>query len=561
MTRRLTRHFVTVAGRRVHYTRAGDGPPVLMLHESPCAAGSLALAQGIYAGRFTAIAPDTPGYGLSDPLPLAQPEIADYADALALLLDALGIAQAAVYGRHTGASIAAEFAHRHPARCAMLLTAGLPVYSTAQRESRLGDYLRPLVPAWDGSHLLWLWFRYREQHVFWPWHDQVAERRADTDVPDLDFLHRGVLEFLDAGDGYRIAYAAAFRHGGTALGLAGSLAVPACFAAHEGDSLFRTLGLFPPGAWTVALPRDEAASSRAECDLLARHPANAAVPPPPAPDALPGRATLDMLDFGDHQVMLRSAGPVGAGAVPVLLLHHAPGSAAALEEMVVALGQHLPALAFDLPGCGESVPPSGYEPGIAAWAGTALAVLDRLGIARAHVYGHGGGAAVAVELAHRAPGRVASVTLDSPPALPHAERAAFAAAYAPSAMPEWDGSHLLRVWHHLRDQELWWPWHRRTRAAARPGPPDNDPVRLNARARACLKQPASYQAAWAAVLSYPLQDRIADLPGPVAVMAGEGDLFAHLAPAAAGAAGVPCRLVGNDAAARAACVRSHLPSG
>src|SRR4051794_27076390 len=159
---RVTRHFATVGSRRVHYTRAGEGPPVVLLHERPCSAKSLATAQALYAARFTAIAPDTPGYGLSDTLAQPQPEIADYADALAGLLDALGIAQAGVYGRHTGASIAAEFAHRHPHRCAMLLTAGLPVYSTAQRQSRLTEYLVPLQPRWDGSHLLWLWYRYRD---------------------------------------------------------------------------------------------------------------------------------------------------------------------------------------------------------------------------------------------------------------------------------------------------------------------------------------------------------------------------------------------------------------
>ncbi len=100
MSASITRHFVSVGTRRVHYTRAGDGPPVVLLHESPCSSKAMAVYQRVFAESFTAIAFDTPGFGLSDPLPFEQPEIADFADALAETLDALGIARAAVFGRH-----------------------------------------------------------------------------------------------------------------------------------------------------------------------------------------------------------------------------------------------------------------------------------------------------------------------------------------------------------------------------------------------------------------------------------------------------------------------------
>jgi pimeloyl-ACP methyl ester carboxylesterase len=92
---RITKHFVTVAGRRMHYQRAGEGPVVAMLHASPCSAKILREPQLVFAERFTAIAFDTPGFGLSDKLPLAQPEIQDFADNIALTLSELGIEDAA----------------------------------------------------------------------------------------------------------------------------------------------------------------------------------------------------------------------------------------------------------------------------------------------------------------------------------------------------------------------------------------------------------------------------------------------------------------------------------
>lgn len=112
---------------------------------------------------------------------MEQPETEDLADALAATLEALGVEHTAVYGRHTGAQIAVEFAARHPDRCSMALTDGFPVFSAETKKVRLDKYLAPIVPTFDGGHLVWLWFRYRDQHVFWPWNEQRLSHRADTD--------------------------------------------------------------------------------------------------------------------------------------------------------------------------------------------------------------------------------------------------------------------------------------------------------------------------------------------------------------------------------------------
>ena len=91
----VTKHFITVGNRRVHYTRTGRGPAVSLLHASPCSAKVLRMPQEVFAGSFTAFAFDTPGFGLSDLLPLEQPEIEDFADGLAEALSAMGVEQSA----------------------------------------------------------------------------------------------------------------------------------------------------------------------------------------------------------------------------------------------------------------------------------------------------------------------------------------------------------------------------------------------------------------------------------------------------------------------------------
>ena len=63
------------------------------------------------------------GYGASTPLPSARPAAADYADRLALLLDALGLERIALAGHSLGALIAGAFAARRPGRVERLVLA------------------------------------------------------------------------------------------------------------------------------------------------------------------------------------------------------------------------------------------------------------------------------------------------------------------------------------------------------------------------------------------------------------------------------------------------------
>ncbi len=529
MTPRITRHFVTVGHRRVHYTRAGEGPAVALLHASACSAKVLREPQTIFATRFTALAFDTPGFGLSDLLPKEQPETEDLADGLAEALTALGIEQVATYGRHTGAQVAVEFAVRHQARCTLALTDGYPMFSPTQQWARLNEYLVPIEPTFAGEHLLWLWFRYRDQHVFWPWNEQRLEKRADADLPDLNYLHRGVIELLEAGNDYKIGYATAFRHDG--LKALQNVKVPTCLGVRPGDSLFRTKAAYPAGSWVEEMPRDSLAAARAELAVLLKHPARGA--PPPAPQCRPigGRTTTNYVDLGDAQVLVRSVGDLQREP-PFVIIHHVPGSSFLYDELVREIGKRHAVVALDLPGCGESDSMPGSTPDIADWADAVLRTMDALGIGAFRLYGHNGGAAVAVEVALRAKDRVQSLVLDAPICFTSVERAAIAARWLGGvgpATPVWDGSHLTRVWHMRRDMELWWPWFDRRNATTKKTEPRIDPARLTIEVREMMKQPASFAPGWRAVLDYPLAERLALTHQRCGILVAAQDVFAPCA--------------------------------
>ncbi len=552
MPAHITKHFVTVGSRRLHYHRAGDGPVLVLLHASACSAKVMRSHIDLLSESFTVIAPDTPGFGLSDLLPVQQVTTEDLADALADTLDALGIDQVSVYGRHTGAQIAVEFAARHPARCAMALTDGFPVYTIEERIKRLAGYLPPIVPEFDGSHLLWIWFRYREQHVFWPWNAQDLAHRADTDVPDLDFLHRGVIELLEAGDGYRIGYATAYRHRG--LEVVADLTVPVCFGGRPGDSQGHTPDMMPAGTWTQQLPRDKQEALQVEHQLLRQHPARGTAPIAPACSAVNGRSTTNYLDIDGRMVLVRSIGDLHA-APPLLIFHRLPGSSALYDPLICAIGKSRPVLALDLPGHGESDALADAAQSVEAWLNSVLSILDRLSISTCHVYAHNGGATVAVELALRHPKRVVSLLLDAPVCLAPNEQDSIGSSWLQGVepvTPTWDGSHLLRVWHMRRDMALWWPWFDKKRQRARTVTPRIDPAELTLEVREIMKQPGSFAPAWRAVMDYPMQAQLAQTTQPCLLISAKADVFEPcLQQAAVARPGLLPVRVDDDWAARA----------
>lgn len=541
----VSKGFVEAEGRLLHYVRRGRGPALVMLHASPCSAKVMAPLQRAWAEHFTSFAFDLPGFGLSD-MPAERPvETRHLADAIAGAIRALGLGQVGLYGRHTGAGVAVEIVRRHPDLCSMALTDGYPVFSKPYTEERIAEYLPPITPRWDGGHLVWTWFRYREQHMFWPWDRPELAHRADTDLPDLDFLYRGAVEMLEAGDNYPEIYASAFRHEG--LAAIGDLRAPVCFGARPGDSQFRTLPLYPASAWTRSFPRDHAEAAAQECAVLLTHPA--------AGDAPPWRSRFGASTQGALKDYVASRwGPLYVRAagrdrpdLPVLALHDLPGAIDLEWDELAPIAQRHPLIGFDMTGCGHSVAAPGADLSPATWAEQAGAVLAELGVSRCLVLASGAAAPVALEFARRRPEMVAGIVFRAPPALAPALRASLADDYAPDITPQWDGGNFLRLWHHLRDQELWWPWNERTTAAARRTPPRITPAELHRRAVQLLKQPASYRPIWRAALAFPSLDRLAELDAPARLLAQEQDLFAFAAPAAGEALRSPPALLGAGA--------------
>jgi len=103
----------------IEYAIAGNGPPVLMVHGTGGGFDQgLSFTARLVARGYRIIAPSRFGY-LRSAMP-DDPSSDNQADALADLLDGLGIDKVPVLGGSAGALSAIAFAIRHPQRCSAL---------------------------------------------------------------------------------------------------------------------------------------------------------------------------------------------------------------------------------------------------------------------------------------------------------------------------------------------------------------------------------------------------------------------------------------------------------
>lgn len=552
----ITRHFVTVEGRQVHYRRAGSGPAVVLRHESPRSSGSLAPLITALAPRFTVIALDTPGYGLSEPLDAPEPTVADYAAAFAATLDALGIGRCAVYGAHTGACIALELAAQRPGRVSGLVLEGLPLFTPEERADLLASYCPAHEPRIDAGHLAGLWSQRRDGHMYFPWYRRTLEARLDLDLSHPAILegsmHEGVLDMLRATPHYSLGYLAGFRYEPAAALAAATC--PVTVVAGEGDVLVGHLERLPAGLPLLATERlrgDHLARLERIGDLLAAagDGADAQVAAPATVAPRPGRLTKTYAatQYGQLLVRLRddaAAGPAGGSgaARPLVLLHGSPTSARDLEPLIEALAGQRPLIALDTLGNGDSDKPDRdrhpqfAHPAMRDYAPVVLEALDALGVVEFDLYGTHTGAAIATETAILAGDRVRNVILDGVAMFDDETIADFLANYFIDLSPRWDGTHLVAAWATYRDSTMWFPWYRRTRDHALDFP-IVPAERLQAPVVEFLKSGTTYSLSYRAAFEWDFAHRLPRLQARTLVTTHPKDPLDAMTPAAAALAG------------------------
>ena len=123
-----------------------DAPALVLLHGIGSTSAGWRLQYAPLGEHFRVVAWDAPGYGGSRPLEGDAPAAEAYAQALARLLDALGIAEALIGTSSWGTATGVVFARRFPARVRGLVlggpSAGWGWLPREERERRLASRVK-----------------------------------------------------------------------------------------------------------------------------------------------------------------------------------------------------------------------------------------------------------------------------------------------------------------------------------------------------------------------------------------------------------------------------------
>lgn len=141
-----TRHRrISAGGLELFFREAGapENPAVLLLHGFPCSSHYFRDVMAPLAEVAYVVAPDMPGFGFSDTLPIDDFSFETLTDAIEALTDELGLDRLFLYVHDYGGPVAYRLAMRRPER-----VLGLIVQNGAAHEEGLGR-------TWDTARAFW----------------------------------------------------------------------------------------------------------------------------------------------------------------------------------------------------------------------------------------------------------------------------------------------------------------------------------------------------------------------------------------------------------------------
>jgi pimeloyl-ACP methyl ester carboxylesterase len=162
----------------------------------------------------------------------------------------------------------------------------------------------------------------------------------------------------------------------------------------------------------------------------------------------------NFIESRDIQIQFRSAGQ----GKPLVLLHASPRSSKVLEPFGNLLSADYQVIIPDIPGYGMSDALPIAPKSLNDYLPYFQAFFQKLGFQKFALYGTATGAQLSIAYALAYPNEVECLFLDNAAHFTQAQYEQIVGQYFPDFSPQPDGSHLIKLWQHLRDACLFFPW-------------------------------------------------------------------------------------------------------
>lgn len=158
----MKRGFVDTADGQIHYRVTGEGPAVIVFHQTPESSRAMVpVLEGLASRGLRAIGMDTMGYGESDRPNPPFTSMEQFAASVSNFITGLGLERAHLVGCLTGSQIAMQTAADYPDQVETLVTQEAFNWGTESRRAVHERIHRYHTRREDGGHLIELWQRTR----------------------------------------------------------------------------------------------------------------------------------------------------------------------------------------------------------------------------------------------------------------------------------------------------------------------------------------------------------------------------------------------------------------
>ncbi len=189
----MKRSLIETPEGHLHYREAGQGSPLILLHQVPLSSLEFSEVQPALARNRRVIALDLPGYGCSDAPPRGY-AMTDYVAVVMRLFDELQFEHADLLGVQSGAAIANAVAAAHPERIRRMILSNAPAWQQWSQRYEMFARCQPFDFDADGASIK----------------EQWGLMRQSTD--DTRLMRRLLREKVKAGPIWYAAQVAVFTH-------------------------------------------------------------------------------------------------------------------------------------------------------------------------------------------------------------------------------------------------------------------------------------------------------------------------------------------------------------
>lgn len=158
----LKRGYVDTSDGQIHFGTAGEGPALLLIHQSSSSMEEYAALIPYLVDKYQLIIFDLPGHGMSCD-PSNEPGVEEFTDVALTIINHLDIQKCSVLGHHGGALMTMNFAYRFPERTAKIILSGTSGIKNEEEKVEFSQNLankKKVGLDKDGQSLLLAWQRY-----------------------------------------------------------------------------------------------------------------------------------------------------------------------------------------------------------------------------------------------------------------------------------------------------------------------------------------------------------------------------------------------------------------